>query len=623
MKVAKITEIRLILLFLLILTSILLISCMGLEDWDEECPITNIESTDSPDTPRLYFCDGIVFTVSIPNGCENGGCGLIFDVHGWSMSAEGQNDGTNMREVAWNAVDRGAITPYIVIQPNANGFPPSWEDGDEEIIYSFLQQAVIAWDIDQDRIHFGGFSAGGIRTHHFICRYYDVIASFAPIGTPFRNDCSPESWRPAVPVFETIGKFDQNIFTVRDTRDLYVSLMGDYTETLVDSGPKFTHNSYTGNGYEYEYLEHDFTGGALMNGHCLPGGTGLFSCTFGSDIKIGEKIIDFYIANPKSIQDQYTQTRYPIALIHGGLGFDRTDMLGLIPLDYWYGIPSELMRSGGTVYVLQMSTLHSPEIRGEQAIRELDTIKVLTGQKKFNLIGHSFGAPTARYMAAVRPDLIASVTTVGGTNDSDQRDIDNPPETMECGWSCDFLDIGGELAALITGVSFTQEKCTTDIYSRDPRIREAALISCEAVKKEYENSGFPISVVSDVEFLETREAFNRKYHWGRPSSWCEDGPMKADNGIYYFSWTGTKLFTNPLDPSDYLLAPLGLEATISGEGSDGLQERCGSHWGITIRDDYPMNHLDEVNLLWGLRDPLFNPISVFRQQANRLKNLGL
>jgi Predicted acetyltransferases and hydrolases with the alpha/beta hydrolase fold len=34
-----------------------------------------------------------------------------------------------------------------------------------------------------------------------------------------------------------------------------------------------------------------------------------------------------------------------------------------------------------------------------------------------NLIGHSHGGPTARYIAGVRPDLVASVSTVAGTND--------------------------------------------------------------------------------------------------------------------------------------------------------------------------------------------------------------
>jgi len=43
-----------------------------------------------------------------------------------------------------------------------------------------------------------------------------------------------------------------------------------------------------------------------------------------------------------------------------------------------------------------------------------------------------------------------------------------------------------------------------------------------------------------------------------------------------------------------------------------------------IRDDYAMNHLDEVNQTIGLTN-LFetNPVTIYRQHANRLKGLGL
>jgi triacylglycerol lipase len=46
--------------------------------------------------------------------------------------------------------------------------------------------------------------------------------------------------------------------------------------------------------------------------------------------------------------------------------------------------------------------------------------------------------------------------------------------------------------------------------------------------------------------------------------------------------------------------------------------------GRVIRDDYFQNHLDEVNLLFGLHSIFTtDPLTVYRQQANRLKNAGL
>ena len=58
--------------------------------------------------------------------------------------------------------------------------------------------------------------------------------------------------------------------------------------------------------------------------------------------------------------------------------------------------------------------------------------------------------------------------------------------------------------------------------------------------------------------------------------------------------------------------------------SDGLVGRCSSHFGKVVRDNFSMNHLDEVNQLFGLTS-IFetSPVSVFRSHANRLKNAGL
>jgi triacylglycerol lipase len=80
--------------------------------------------------------------------------------------------------------------------------------------------------------------------------------------------------------------------------------------------------------------------------------------------------------------------------------------------------------------------------------------------------------------------------------------------------------------------------------------------------------------------------------------------------------------TNVLDISD---AGMGLLALLYlGEKNDGLVSSCSSHLGLVIRDDYRMNHLDEVNQIAGLVSPFeTNPTAVFRQHANRLKNRGL
>ncbi len=113
-------------------------------------------------------------------------------------------------------------------------------------------------------------------------------------------------------------------------------------------------------------------------------------------------------ASPLIQASTYTQTKYPIVLAHGMLGFDN-----ILGVDYWFGIPSALRRDGAQVYVTEVSQLDTSEVRGEQLLQQVEEIVALSGQPKVNLIGHSHGGPTIRYVAAVRPDLIASATSVG------------------------------------------------------------------------------------------------------------------------------------------------------------------------------------------------------------------
>lgn len=90
------------------------------------------------------------------------------------------------------------------------------------------------------------------------------------------------------------------------------------------------------------------------------------------------------------------------------LGWD--SMLGI---DYWYGIPGALRSGGASVYTTEVSQLNTSEVRGEELIEQVEDIVALSGKPKVNLIGHSHGGPTVRYVAAMRPDLIASATSVG------------------------------------------------------------------------------------------------------------------------------------------------------------------------------------------------------------------
>src|SRR5690606_800467 len=107
----------------------------------------------------------------------------------------------------------------------------------------------------------------------------------------------------------------------------------------------------------------------------------------------------------------YTQTRYPIVLVHGLFGF-----VSLFWIDYFSDIPDHPRSGGAKVFVAQVSAANSTEVRGEQLLAQVRNILAVTGASKVNLIGHSHGGPTARYVAGVAPQLVASVTSVGGVN---------------------------------------------------------------------------------------------------------------------------------------------------------------------------------------------------------------
>jgi len=282
----------------------------------------------------------------------------------------------------------------------------------------------------------------------------------------------------------------------------------------------------------------------------------------------------------------YTKTRYPIVLAHGMAGFD--SLFGLV--DYWYGVENALEDGGANVFVTEVSQFNSTAVRGEQLLDQVEDIVAITGKAKVNLIGHSHGGLDVRYVAAVRPALVASVTSVGSPHKGAAL--------------ADFL------RANISGGTFTESALNLLANSLGTLL---GLLS---------GTSNPQDAIAGLDNLTTAglATFNAQYPAGVPATACGEGAAVV-NGIRYYSWSGTGLLTNALDIGDPALAVASL---VYPEANDGLVGKCSSHLGDVIRDNYFMNHLDEVNQVLGLVS-IFesNPKTVFRSHANRLKGAGL
>ena len=282
----------------------------------------------------------------------------------------------------------------------------------------------------------------------------------------------------------------------------------------------------------------------------------------------------------------YTKTKYPIVLAHGLGGFD--ELFGVY--EYWFGIPDALRDGGATVFVTEVSQLNSTEARGEQLIDQIEHIVAITGKPKVNLIGHSHGGLDVRYVAAVRPDLVASVSTVGSPHKG--------------------AELATFLRANVQSGSFTESVLA---YFANSLGMVLGLLT---------GNTNPSNAIGALDALTAAglAQFNAHYPQGVPTTSCGSGAASV-NGIRYYSWSGTGILTNALDVSD---AALALTSFFYSEANDGLVGRCSSHLGTVVRDNYFYNHLDEVNQIIGLVS-IFesNPTSVFRTHANRLKNAGL
>lgn len=286
----------------------------------------------------------------------------------------------------------------------------------------------------------------------------------------------------------------------------------------------------------------------------------------------------------------YAETKYPLVLVHGGFSAD-----SFFGVDVFYGIPRDLRSQGATVFTPQVSALNSTDVRGEQLLEQVEEIINITGAEKVNLLGYSHGSHTVRYVAAMRPDLVASVASLHGA-------VKGTP-LADLGQSLREIPV---ISDLLEPVVFSIVNIIGDLIT--------LFSGNEGYPQDAEPGFFEITSVGAAEF-------NARFPQAVPETECGEGDYEV-NGVRYFSWSGASPITNIFDPLDWLASITTL--AFFGEPNDSIIGSCSSHLGQVIRDDYRMNHYDGLNQSGGLVSIFeVNPKTLYRNHANRLKKLGL
>jgi triacylglycerol lipase len=311
-----------------------------------------------------------------------------------------------------------------------------------------------------------------------------------------------------------------------------------------------------------------------------------------------------------SVDGRYADTRYPIVLVGGAFAFDRA-----LFVDYWFGIAERLRAAGADVYVTDLSSAQSNEVRCEELFEDVERILTLTGAPKINLIAHSQGAIAARYVAGVWPEVVASVTSVHGMNQGT-----HVAEKL----MATFPDKGVvfSLANIAASALFQSLEMFSALES-DGGYDSGALRALTPQS---------LAVLSKAADRKNYPAFNARFPLGMPKNDCmkvNDGlsgdrgyqGQEVENGIRFYSWMGNQAITETLDPLDQVLIRFFSFFMPSDFVWDGVVPQCGANLGKVIRNDYPLNHGDAINQVLG-NAPLDVP-SLYVKHANFLMQKGL
>jgi polyhydroxybutyrate depolymerase len=253
---------------------------------------------------HVFPCDSdIAYDVEVPPACAAGGCGLVLDMHGYTMNAASEDAGTGMRAL-------GQQHGYVVVQPTAP-FVSGWVQATHVgAVYAFVKDVAEALVTDPKRAHAMGFSQGGGMTWRMICAHADFFASAAPISGVLGCEFTPPNVPSReVPTLQVHGHKDAVLnfqaYAIPE-RDAAIAFWKLGAGTVIESDSGHTATRYESPfGTPFEFWEHDYAApNLLFGGHCFPGGSDVgpgltqFGCAEQGTFDVGELAMEFFLAHP-------------------------------------------------------------------------------------------------------------------------------------------------------------------------------------------------------------------------------------------------------------------------------------------------------------------------------------
>lgn len=293
------------------------------------------------------------------------------------------------------------------------------------------------------------------------------------------------------------------------------------------------------------------------------------------------------------------QAPYPIVLAHGFFGFEA--FAGVDYIDYFFGVRAHLAEAGELqVFTPAVDPFNDSVTRGRQLQRAVEDIVKRTGVARVNLVGHSQGGLDARYVAHHRPDLVASVTTIGTPHRG------TPLADLALGLS-DFGPVPGLLDALTRLIGAP----LWDAVGNETSVMAALYQLSEEGAAEYN------ATITDAPGVPY-------YSIGGRTAYASGGrDCAADDAPEFITRWGRA--RDPVDPLLLLTGEVLAGGLFNRSVNDGLVPASSTHWGRFL-GCIPADHLDQMGQLLGDLPGLLNPFrhrTFYRDLVSWLRAEGL